>query len=39
MTEAPESHGESLAEVATFLSRVEAFRTLAPTGSPRSPPQ
>ena len=30
MTEDPDSHGESLADVATFLSGVEAFRTLSP---------
>ena len=30
MTEDPDSHGESLEEIATFLSGVEAFRTLSP---------
>ena len=30
MSEDPESHGESLGDVATFLSGVEAFKTLSP---------
>jgi CBS domain-containing protein len=30
MTEDPDSHGESLEDVATFLSGVEAFKTLSP---------
>ncbi len=30
MTEDPDSHGESLEEIATFLSGVEAFKTLSP---------
>ena len=29
MTEDPGSHGESLEDVATFLSGVEAFKTLS----------
>ena len=30
MTEDPDSHGESLEEIATFLAGVEAFKTLSP---------
>jgi CBS domain-containing protein len=30
MTEDPDSHGESLEEIATFLTGVEAFKTLSP---------